>query len=424
MSIIRNIIKDYKLLPRQIYYLILVQFFLNLTHVSFVLILNIFMREHGYSDAQIADLNSYRFLGALTFSLPLGIYIKGRRLKPFFILSSILVPLSSMVISYLINYNMDTYLAPFFFIWGIGMMMINVCSLPFIIRNTSTNNTTESLSLSFSTWSLAMIFSGVIITLLKKIGSINILNKDYIISEYYILLFISILSLSAIIFALKIHEEGTRAIKPSFLNQVLSFRSEYDWGIIFTALTPLVLIAIGAGLTIPFINLFFNSIFNFNSTEFSLLGSITSGIVFLSALFVPFFRKKYGYWFSIILVQILAIFCLIILAFTQVYSTNQFAVYVAVTAYILRQPLMHMAHPASSELIMSFVGEKNRELISGLDSSLWSASWFFSAKIFQLLRENQLEYYKIFLFTAILYTFGVAFYAYIIRLHNKNAEIN
>ena len=420
MSAIRTIINDYKSLPGPIYYLILVQFFLNLSHVSFVLILNIFMRDRGYSDIQIANLNSYRFLGALIFSLPLGIYIKERQLKPFFILSSIIVPLSSLSTTYLLNNNIDKYLAPYFFLWGIGMMMINVSSIPFIIRNTNSRNSTESLSLSFSTWSLAMIFSGLIIAILKKIGSISIGSNYYIISEYYILLFISTLSLVSIVFAINIYEDNPKRIRPSFLGQISSFRKEYDWGIIFIALAPLVLIAIGAGLTIPFINLFFNSIFGFNSSEFSILGSVTSGIVFLSALFVPFFRKKYGYWFSIVLVQILAVACLIILAFTQVYSTNQFAVYVAVLAYIMRQPLMHMAHPASSELIMNFVGKKNRELISGLNSSLWSASWFFSAKIFQILRKNQFEYYKIFLFTALLYVLGIILYSYIIKLYIKN----
>ncbi|GIS39974.1 hypothetical protein Ct9H90mP12_1680 [bacterium] len=73
---------------------------------------------------------------------------------------------------------------------------------------------------------------------------------------------------------------------------------------------------------------------------------------------------------------------------------------IPVGAYILRQPLMHMAHPASNELMMNYVGKNNQELISALSSSLWSASWFFSAKIFEWLRILDYRYSEIFFITA------------------------
>ena len=80
---------------------------------------------------------------------------------------------------------------------------------------------------------------------------------------------------------------------------------------------------------------------------------------------------------------------------------------VAIIAYVFRQPLMHMAHPASNELMMNYVGKKNQELISALSSSLWSASWFISAKIFEWLRILEFQYFEIFLITATLYIMGV-----------------
>jgi len=85
-----------------------------------------------------------------------------------------------------------------------------------------------------------------------------------------------------------------------------------------------------------------------------------------------------------------------------------------VAAYVLRQPLMHMAHPASNELMMNYVGKNNQELISALSSSLWSASWFISAKLFEWLRLLDFQYYEIFLITAFLYIIGVVLYGFII----------
>mgnify|MGYP003325454492 CR=1 FL=1 len=51
------------------------------------------------------------------------------------------------------------------------------------------------------------------------------------------------------------------------------------------------------------------------------------------------------------------------MSLTELYAYHSYALFVAILAYILRQPLMHMAHPASNELMMNFVGKKNQELI-------------------------------------------------------------
>ena len=103
-------------------------------------------------------------------------------------------------------------------------------------------------------------------------------------------------------------------------------------------------------------------------------------------------------------------------------SLITFAVFIAVSAFIFRQPLMHMAHPASNELMMNYVGKNNQELISALSSSLWSASWFISAKIFEWLRLLEFRYFEIFLITAFLYAIGVILYSFLIREHEHNQK--
>ena len=48
------------------------------------------------------------------------------------------------------------------------------------------------------------------------------------------------------------------------VRDTISLNKDYDWDLILKAISPLILISIGAGLTIPFVNLFFNSIFHFH----------------------------------------------------------------------------------------------------------------------------------------------------------------
>jgi len=415
-----NILRSYTDLPRNIHLLFLLEFSLSLIHVAFILILNIYLRKQGFSDPEIASFNSLRFVGALAFALPLGIYIRGKKLKPFFKIASLVVPLTSAMIIEAIHFSIIPLIQLSFLLWGIGMMLMRVCSLPFIIRNTSADNSTEALSLSAATWSLSTIFSGLLISGLDWISNLKIIDHIIRLNEYGILWIITLIGMSSYIFSKKINEESYQ--KDEKRNDIFSLHRTYDWKIIFKAISPLILISIGAGLTIPFVNLFFNSVFGFTSSNFSILSSFTAMLVFTFSLLVPTLRKKYGYWMTIVFVQSLAIICLIVMSLTEIYAAHSFAVCVAVSAYIFRQPLMHMAHPASNELMMNYVGKNNQELISALSSSLWSASWFISAKIFEWLRLLEFRYFEIFLITAFLYALGVLLYSILIKEYEHNQK--
>ena len=419
---LRNLFRSYWDLPRMIHMLIMLEFTLSLIHVAFILVLNIFLRKQGFSDPEIASFNSLRFIGALIFAFPLGIYIRGKKLKPFFLLAAIIVPITSALIIESVHNETIPLIKLSFLLWGVGMMLMRVCSLPFIIRNTTVDNSTEALSLSASTWSLATIFSGIIISGLDWINYFSLDSWIIYFNERSILWIITILGISAIFFALRISENEPNNVQKD--STVFSLYKQYDWTVIIKALSPLIMISIGAGLTIPFVNLFFNSVFNLSASEFSILGSITAFLVFTFSLLVPSIRKKYGYWFTIVIVQAISICCLIVMALMELYVNYSFALIVALIAYIFRQPLMHMAHPASNELLMNYVGKRNQELISALSSSLWSASWFVSAKVFEWLRLLDFQYYQIFLITAGLYIIGNILFALLIREYEINKKVS
>ena len=419
---LRNLFRSYWDLPRMIHMLIMLEFTLSLIHVAFILVLNIFLRKQGFSDPEIASFNSLRFIGALIFAFPLGVYIRGKKLKPFFLLAAIIVPITSALIIESVHNETIPLIKLSFLLWGVGMMLMRVCSLPFIIRNTTQHNSTEALSLSASTWSLATIFSGIIISGLDWINYYSFGSWIIYFNERNILWIITILGISAIIFALRISEKAPDNIQKD--STVFSLYKQYDWKVIIKALSPLIMISIGAGLTIPFVNLFFNSVFHLSASEFSILGSITAFLVFTFSLLVPSIRKKYGYWFTIVIVQAISICCLIVMALMELYVNYSFALIIALIAYIFRQPLMHMAHPASNELLMNYVGKRNQELISALSSSLWSASWFVSAKVFEWLRLLDFQYYEIFLITAGLYIIGNILFALLIREYEINKKVS
>ena len=280
---ISKIFFSYYKLPANILRVIFLEFSLSLIHVAFILILNIYLRKQGFSDPSIASFNSLRFIGALIFAIPLGIYIRGKKLKPYFIFASVIVPLTSIIIVESIHHQSILLIQIGFFLWGIGVMLMRVCSLPFIMRITTAENSTEALSLSASTWALATIISGLIISGLDWIAFLKINHRTFIFDERLILWIITFVGSFSIYQAIRINEDISKLDKKNE-EGIFSIRKSYDWVVIFKAISPLVIIAIGAGLTIPFVNLFFNSVFGLSGSDYSLLGSFTAFLVFIFSL--------------------------------------------------------------------------------------------------------------------------------------------
>lgn len=156
---------------------------------------------------------------------------------------------------------------------------------------------------------------------------------------------------------------------------------------------------------------------------FSIMGSFTFLLVAFGTFLIPTVKRRYGYKIAITLIQSLSVFFLVLLATTEFYNNLGFAIYVAVFAYIVRQPLMTVAGPMTSELTMYYVGLKNQELVSALNVSIWSGSWFVSSQIFKVLRSNGLSYGNIFLITAALYIVGVLLYYVLILDYQKRKKL-
>lgn len=411
-------IRRYLSIPRPVLLLLAAELLVSLVQGLLILIFNIFLRkELGYDDATIAAITSYRFLGVLALALPAGMMLKGRRLKPVILLGIAVVTASTWLMIAAGRAGNPGMLAMTSLTSGIGMMLIHVAATPFIIRETDDDTRTEALALGFGTWSLSLILCGLLVPWLASFGEIALGDFRWVLDEAGIIQLVTLVSLAALPLVLCIRERPPPVEKSRLFENPLR---SYDWGRIIRATTPNLFIAVGAGLTIPFMNLFFNSVYGYDSEDFSRLGGVTGVLVLVGALLNPVVKRRFGYNVAIILSQTIAVFFLVLVGVSQILHPDiPGMVWLAAVAYCLRQPFMNMAQPITSELTMTYVGERNRELMSALGASIWSGSWFVSAKIFQWLRTLELEYYQIFFITAGLYVIGIALYRRLIRLHEN-----
>ena len=370
----------------------------------FFLILNIYLSKNSFTDSEIADLISYRFLAVILLSYPLGYFISFKRLRIFFVISSALLPIVAISLVLMIQYSVHDYLKTIFFIWGILFTMFQVCVLPYIMRYSSKKNQTYSISLSFATHSTAMVIAGLII---------YIASNFFLIDEGEILMIISCFGFVSVFYSLQINE-------PVYSFNIDNNDRKYNWKLILQCVLPTLVIAVGAGLTIPFINLFFFHSFNIDSAGFALIGGTTSLLVAFSSLIVPFVKKEFGFRKSIINTQLIAVFALISLSTTAYFNEYSYVVYFAIFFYVMRAPLMNMAAPLTSELTMIYVGKKNQEMLSAIVAAIWSGSWFFSSQIFKILVDSDYNYSEIFYITSALYLLGIFLYYLLIKKFINN----
>lgn len=408
MSLIRNVFNGYKKVPRHIFQLIAAQFFVQGINTAFFLLLNYYMANEGFADYEVADVLSYRFLAVFCLAFPIGLFIKGRRLKPFFYIATIATPLVSHLLLFAIDAGWTQVVNASAMLWGLAYTCMQITVLPFILLNADKEAHSESISLSFLSFSGTICIIGITNFLLTQIDPVFFTEKR-------VLQGVSTLGLGGAFFVarIKLPEQLSKKVP---LSKVLN---GYDWGTIFKALIPTLIIAIGAGFTIPVINLFFLNVHGLPSDQFSLVGSLTFFLVVMTVAVMPYIRRNFGYKVAITFFQSASIFMLFALATTEYYAELPFALGIAIGAYVLRQPLMSAAAPMTSELTMYYVGTRNQEIMSALNASIWSGSWFISMKIFGFLRQMEFKYVSIFLITVGLYVLGVAWYAYLIRQYER-----
>lgn len=385
--------------------------FIKLINASFFLLFNLFLAKEGYPDYQIANFVSFRFLGMLAIALPLGFYIKSRQLIPLFYLAGLAVPLSTLFVLLGVACELPTLIYSSLLVGGAALSSFDIATLPFILRNETAKNHASAIALNFSTFSISIFITGLLNFLLPWVSE-GLFTEGVLIGLFAGTGFLSLIFISRIDTDESVPEQHSKRLD----------LQQYDWGLIIRALVPKILLATGAGLTIQFINLFFYQVFGVEFSEFSLMGTFMAILVVMGVLLIPSVKERFGYSRSILSTQFAAAAVLVVLATTQYYSFLDVALYIAIVCFVIRQPLMNMANPVTSELTMYYVGQRNQELVSALNASIWAGSRFFSAQIFRLMRSQDFEFATIFLTTAALYTLATTWYLFLIRDYQRRAQ--
>ncbi|HTA82793.1 MAG TPA: MFS transporter [Bacteroidia bacterium] len=405
-----DIRKDYTSIQKPILYIIVAEFFIQLVANALLYILPLYMHVAKYTDGEIAQCVSYRFLGVVLTSIPLGFFIKGRKLKVFFTATGILMPLFTIVSLLAISYYNELLVDITQFFIGVFFSFFSVAILPYLIRNEKPEHQTSAISLHYIVIALGTVISG------WMVGLLNELDKE-LFNERNVLILIAAIGFLNLYFLQKVKIDEQIPVEHK---KKLHLLNDFDWKRVIYILLPCIFISLGAGLTVPFLGLFFVHVHNTGTGAFALMSSSSSVLIVLATLYIPYLKRTAGMRSSITWIQLLAVVALILMASTQYYNMYSIAIVIAVIAYFIRNSFMNMAGPLSSELSINYGGERNGEIISALMFAIAWGGYYVSAIAFKVLRNNNVDYASIFYITAFLYLLGTWLYYIIAGKHSRD----
>jgi MFS family permease len=146
-------------------------------------------------------------------------------------------------------------------------------------------------------------------------------------------------------------------------------------------LLPTLVTSLGAGLFMPFMNIFFREKYNMPDETIGNLLAIGSLAMAIGLLVAPPLADRYGKIQVVVISQAVSIPFLIILGFAPFF-------WLSACAYLVRLSLMNMSGPVYQSFVMERVDEQARATVASLVSMAGSFGWAFSPTVSGWLQVN------------------------------------
>ncbi len=343
-------------------------FFIGMTFASFLLLLNLYFREKGYSEGFIGGVLSTGALGMTIVSIPGAVLLSKVRLKPVLIVSTILYVVCGLITIY--SETREVIWAAYFMA-GIMMTFYRIASAPFFMRNSTPTERPYLFSLSFGISVMAGVIGSLVFGKLVELFALY-LDLDMVRAHRLALTVGISFSLAALVpFAIL----KTPKVIPREDRLSLSLEALRPLrGIIAKLTIPYFIVGTGAGMIIPFLNLFFRDRFGQSPENIGFYFGLVNLTMFIGVMAGPILARKMGMVRMIVFTELASIPFMLILAYSY-YFPLVFA------AFLLRGALMNMGQPIGTNFAMEMVPKSHQGLMNALLMFAWTSSWMISTRL-------------------------------------------
>ncbi|MBI1797118.1 MAG: MFS transporter [Candidatus Eisenbacteria bacterium] len=366
-------------------------------HGIFAVVFNLYLLDGGWRESLIGRAISINGLGMALAALPAGLIADRWGRRRCLILGAIIDAVGQMT-------RASSFAPAAVFAGslcaGAGQSLLATAGAPFLTEHSTPRERTHLFSTFFATALVAGVIGsalgGEIPVLLGAVP--GALHPDRLHAYRGALWIAALLNASALLPLLRMG----RLVEPSLADT----RGATD-PIERRRLIPIgvnaCLIGAGAGLVIPFMNLYFARRFACSSSQIGAFFSIAAVFTAIAALIGPVLARRFGKLRTAVASQLLSLPFLVTLGLERRLD-------VAVVAFWMRATLMQASTPLVQAFVMEALPVSLRARATSLINMVWNIGWAVSATLAGLIIQR-FGYDVPFFFTAGLYaTAAITFY--------------
>jgi len=364
----------------------------------FRLLFNFFALSLGFNEELLGNLVTTSSVTALIVALPMGYLADMLGRKAALLLSA---TCTSVAIAIMVLFPSQGMLLAMNVVFGIAQSLAGVTMSPFLMENSGEHERTYLFSfgqgLQMVSASVGNWIGGYLPSWVASARSVDAVSSQAYGGSLLVVAVatgLALLPLALLRTPRLEHSERTVFAPIAYAYKHPRLLSKL--------ILPMLITSIGAGLIMPFQNVFFRTVHHQPDPVIGTLfawGSLAMGLGLLAA---PPLADRMGKIKLVVITQGLSIPFLILLGFAPWF-------WVSAAAYYVRVALMNMSGPVYQTFVMERVEPSSRATVASLVSMSWNFGWAFSPTVSGWMQVNY-GFGPPFMGTIILYTISVFLY--------------
>ena len=346
---------------------------LGLGNGIFMTFFNLYLKQGGLGEAFLGRLNSLGTIGSLALAIPAGLLATRLGSRRSLAISAVLIAVLSAVQASIL---VPTLLIVLQIGVSASSMLYGATYNPEMMRSTDPQDRQVAFSLAFTVGTvmsvIASIVGGLLPRLFARFGASPFLGLRLTL----VVGSACILASTAVFLGVREREEAAgdpssdamaaEAGEPEITSSWKRFAIRY-------ALIN-VIIGFGAGLSIPYLNLYFTDRFHASTVVVGNLFAMSNVVLTVGVLLAPWLVRRAGLLRTIAVTVGGSLVFLVIMAFTRNIS-------VAALAFWMRAGLMMCSTPVTDKFSLELVPPEKRSVAHNIFQMAWTASWALSTAL-------------------------------------------
>lgn len=402
MRALRSIFTDFleaaRLFSRPARFYLLSEFLIWTAHGVYAVLFNLYLVEAGYPESFVGRAVAVNAIGMALAALPAGFLAERWGRRRSLVLGAVLEGIGHVLRAS--TAHGSTLLASGFLV-GVGQSFFQIAAAPFLSEHSSPRERTHLFSTFFAAALIAGVIGSGVGGVLPRIAQSLWPHLTLFLAYRITLLAAAGLAMCSLI---PLFRMGPLNEAP--LTQEIEKLPPEQTRRIFPIALNALLIGMGAGLVIPFMNLYFKDRFSCSSATIGTLFSVAQIFTAAAALLGPALARRFGKLRTATAAELLSLPFLVTLGAER-------RLEVAAVSFWARATLMQAATPLLQTFIMEALPPALRARATSTVNLVWNMGWAVSALLAGAIIER-FGYAMPFYLTAVLYataagTFWFAF---------------